>query len=480
MPGETLGHRACVGLIVSSLLSIGCFGPQRQWTDDLVWSPDGARAAVLGDDLYLSDPDGNLTPLHSPDVYRIAWADDSRHLVLARSRKVSTFDEIAGAVGPDQTRAIGAEAERWWLLMQAPDWEEYLANAPIALSPDVAAIVLYLREHYADALLARFPEESPDIHGYEADVHSLVIAHVAAGRLEPDATLYEGLTPIKTIRPASGTQMVAFVTKDEEFLADDTVRTYVVPTDGSAPATLIDERTGVFPDWTPDGRSLIYFEAWGAYDPNNGARGCLARRGIVDANGQLHLDERRSCLVYAIFEEDAVVRCLRDGRVLFEALEMQFPSAAQTRMTVLREGQPLEIFVETAGEGSGSQVFAVDTAHPVDLTRVIATPQLDGEWLGFYEVSPDLTRLIYGVGKGDIRLMTLSDGRTELLPLGLRRESPYYSTPDLPRIAWSGSDAFTYVKRIGSRNEYILRRGETEVVLSRDWPVEMLWPFPDD
>ena len=479
MRSAALRHCAGAGFVLLSLCSIGCFGPERHWTDNLVWSPDGTRAAVLASDLYLSDPVGTLTPLHAPDVYRVAWAGDSQQLVLARSRKVSTFAEVVAAVGPDRARVIAADAERLWLLMQAPDWEEYLARSPGNPPPNLPAVALYLREHYGDDLRSRFPDEWSDIQSYALNLHTLFIGHVTEGRLEPDAILHEGLTPIKTIRPAPGTRMVAFVTKDEEFLADDTVRTYVVPTDGSAPATLIDEGTGVFPDWTPDGRSLIYFESWGAYDPNNGARGCLARRGIVDASGRSDLDGRRSCLAYAIFEEDAVVRCLRDGRVLFEALEMQFPSAGQTRMTVLRGGEPLEIFVETAGGGRGSQVFAVDTAHPLDLTRVIATPQMDGEWLGFYEVSPDLTRLLYGVGTGDIRVMTLSDGRTDLLPLGLRREMPY-STRELPRATWSGSDAITYVKRIGSRNEYILRRGETEVVLSRNWPVEMLWPSPDD
>jgi hypothetical protein len=475
MRSQTLCAR--IGLVVLSICSAACFGPHRRWTDNLVWSPDGTRAAVLASDLYLSDRAGSLTPLHAPDVYRIAWAGDSQHLVLARSRTVSTFAEVAAAVGPERTRVIAADAERLWLLMHAADWEDYLASAPSALIPDVVAVAVYLREHYADALRSGFPDVWKEFQQDAPRLHSVVSGHVADGRLESDTILYEGLTPVKTIRPASGTNMVAFVTKDEEFTADDTVRTYVVPADGSAPATLIDERTGEFPDWTPDGRSLVYFESWSADDPNNGARGCLAIRQIVGADGQPRLDERRSCLAYVIFEKDAAVRCLRDGRVLFEALEMQFPSAAQKRMTVLRDGEPLEMFVETGGAGDGPQVFAVDTAHPVDLSKVIASPQLDGERLGFYEVSPDFTRLLFGAANGDVRLMTLSDGRTERLPLGLLRKDTPYSTGDLPTAAWSGPDAVTYVKRVGSRNEYILRRGDTEVVLSRDWPAEMLWPI---
>ena len=80
-------------------------------------------------------------------------------------------------------------------------------------------------------------------------------------------------------------------------------------------------------------RFTAHYRITGAATPT---RSAVARLQWLDANGQPRVDEQRSCLAYVIFEEDAVVRCLRDGRVLFEALEMQFPSAAQTRMTVLQ------------------------------------------------------------------------------------------------------------------------------------------------
>jgi hypothetical protein len=65
------------------------------------------------------------------------------------------------------------------------------------------------------------------------------------------------------------------------------------------------------------------------------------------------------------------------------------------------------------------------------------------------------------------------------LPLGLYNEAGYVLR-DVPHAVWSGSGALTYMKRIGARNEYILRRGNAEVVLSRDWPGAMVWPLPPD
>jgi hypothetical protein len=77
--------------------------------------------------------------------------------------------------------------------------------------------------------------------------------------------------------------------------------------------------------------------------------------------------------------------------------------------------------------------------------------------------------VIFGTGKGVMRLLTLADGRTELLPFGLFDEEGY-TLRELPRASWSGPGAFTYVKRVGARSEFILRNGASEVVLSRNWP----------
>lgn len=72
-----------------------------------------------------------------------------------------------------------------------------------------------------------------------------------------------------------------------------------------------------------------------------------------------------------------------------------------------------------------------------------------------------------------MRLLAVGKDGTELLPLGLDNERGYLRR-DLPRAVWSGSAAFTYTKTIGSRREFILRRGDSEVVLSRHWPHSIL------
>lgn len=471
-------HRARLGLVMLTLGSAGCFGPHRDWTDNLVWSPDGSRAAVIASGIYLSDRDGNLTALNAPDVYRVAWLGDSQRLVVARSRKVSSFAEIAAAVGPERTRSMTAAAQRLWLLLQASDWEEYLTNN--GLGPDEAALPIYLREQYAEELRAKFPEVWKEIKDLRVDLHALVVARVANGCLETVATLHEDLTPIKTIRPAPGDRAIAFVTENEELFSDDTIRTYVVPTDGSARAMLVAEKTGESIDWTRDGRFLVLLKESGR-DINIGRLGCLAKRQVVGADDAIVVDKNREtdCLVDVIFEKDDRVRCLRDGRVLFDGFEIQLPKPSGTLYEIRREAPGLTGMIRISNSRFG--VFVFDPVH-ASIPPTLILPEEDlliEEGFGFYEVSPDLTRVIYGTATGQLRILLLSDGRTELLPLGLSKESAYIRR-DLPLATWSGPDAFTYVKRIGSRNEYILRHGNTEIVLSRNWRAEMLWPFPED
>jgi hypothetical protein len=58
---------------------------------------------------------------------------------------------------------------------------------------------------------------------------------------------------------------------------------------------------------------------------------------------------------------------------------------------------------------------------------------------------------------GNIRVLTHAPGRTELI--SLERQSESDGRCDFPQAVWSGPDAFTYLKKIGLRNEFTLRRG---------------------
>jgi hypothetical protein len=402
--------------------------------------------------------EGNLSPQLDEHVYRAAWLDSER-LALARTRTVSTFADIAAAVGAERTRAIVMEAEHAWTHIQSPEFPEPRIEIP----GDVLG--LYLRDYHGDAIRERFSEDWARAESATANLHQLIVARVVEDRLELGVMLSEDVWPIKAIRPAPDRRFVAFVTLDEETWLDDETRLHVVPIDVSARPALVAEGTGESVDWSPDSRSLLYFQESG-WDPNFARYGCLDQRIVVDASGAIEplKDSFAKCLSYLIFERSDHLFSLPDGRVVFESMSIELPR---------HSGMMKQLFVMGREPDSHYPMF---DRYPI--TRLIPEEVYEREaGVTSFDLSPDGRRVLYGTGTGDIRLLTLDDGRTELLPLGLHGE---YITRDLPRAVWSGPDAFTYVKKIGTRNEFILRRGSSETILSRNWPKEMLWPYPPD
>ena len=63
---------------IAPLLLGGCLEKRIQW------SPDGNQAALItADGLFLTDAEGQLSPLLLPDVNAVAWLSDSRRLAVA-------------------------------------------------------------------------------------------------------------------------------------------------------------------------------------------------------------------------------------------------------------------------------------------------------------------------------------------------------------------------------------------------------------
>ena len=439
---------AATALAAVALLLAGC------WRDRLVWSPDGTRAAIITDEgLHLCAADGKLTPLLAPGVYRAAWLADSQRLVLARSRRLPDYAALAAALGPRRTKALATKAEVVWQQVLASPRGEF--NVLIEPDDDLGAIVVYLREHHGAALREKQsedPKNDPkELEAFAADWHSLVVARLVGDRLEIGATLSEGLAKIHDLRPAPDSSAAAFVTHLElSPVPDDGLRLLVVPIDGAAPAALVASHTAAHPDWTPDSRTLVYLKAAGERSASKDLQlGALVERDVLDAAGHLRLAEKTRDLAGLIFQNENRVRCLRDGRVLFDAAEFHLPLAGHDHAT--RE-----------------QLFALDrTKDAAALTPLIRREQLErmGNTLTSFEVSPDERQVLFEAGD-DVDVLTLASGGVERVTLGAYNDSN--KNPPLP--VWRRPGELVYLKKSGSRNELVLRRGADETILSRTWP----------
>ncbi|HUJ42137.1 MAG TPA: hypothetical protein VLW52_00895 [Opitutaceae bacterium] len=440
------------------LLMAGCLEKH------LVWSPDGRQAVVIAKDgLHLCDPDGRLTPLLMPDVDQAAWLGDSERLVVVRERRVGDWSTIARFAGAERAAALAAQAESIWRQFEAGGKWGVLTMEQ-GKDKTAAFLKIFLRERHGEALRAKLSAgDWDDLSGKQVDLSQLIPARIAGGQITAGAVLHEGLEKIENLRLAPGDQMIAYTT-DDALGSDDDCRLLLARIDDTEVA-LVAEHTNLSPDWTPDGRALVYVQAAGTPSQKDDLRlATLVRREVIDEGGRIKVAEKPEELAGLMFSNTTRVRCLRDGLVLFNTVEFSLPITTKDA-DVERE-----------------KLFMWDAARQSTLVRVI--PRLEQEKLPknltFFEVSPDEKRLLVGGVDGEVSVLTLATGEVEEL-----QKAGDYNLMAAP--VWRNADEVTFARRnpaVDGRNperkveivrrKVVMQKGDAETVLSRDWSREML------
>jgi hypothetical protein len=453
-------------LLVAAVFVGGCL------KERLAWSPDGKLAAILtADGLHLCDATGKISPLLAPGAYRIAWLPDSQRLVLARKKEVRTFAEVAAALGPDRTRKLTTKAESVGKMLKdlprAKEMEKLLSDE---LGADIWGVFAYLREQppYLKVLREKLGKDwNKDDETKPLDLNEVVVARATATTLEFGPTLYVGLPEIHALRPSSGGRAVAFTMSAELSPHPDTgICVLVAPADGSTPAAVVATQSTTNPDWTPDGRSLVFFKANGSASTGDDLRlGALVQREVLDADGRIQLAKESTDLAGLIFHQQNRVRCLRDGRVLFNASPFTLPTTGNK-------------------DNDREQFFLLDLASGTAVRPLIPNDQLEPlpKLLSIFEVSPDGTQVMFCSDKADGWLFTLATGAVERFATGLESTKGAVAADNYPAPVWRGAGEITFLRRAtsaagqtdGESLELVLRRGATDTVLSRNWDPNIL------
>jgi hypothetical protein len=449
----------------------------------LVWSPDGQRAAVIAKSeadeaggLYLCDVDGKLTARLVPAVYRVAWLGDSQQLVVARTQTSSDWTEVTRMLGAEKAAEVAAKAETNWEKTAANRPEQWkvdqTGSGPFGTRSNGAqrsqalggdgyggATMVYLWAHHADGLRTLYGEKTDGIRAKDSfSGHELLMARIVDDKIQLGTTLHEGLAEIQDIRIASGDRAVAF-TEEATPGNDKESRLMLARIDGTG-AVLVAEHTSLFADWTADGRSLVYVQALGGGAKKDDLRlASLARREVVDDHGQINVAEKTEDLAGLMYSNTTRVRCLRDGRILFNAVEFNLPVASKD------------------ADAERERLFAVDVARQATLVRMI--PRNSEEHmprvLAFFEVSPDEKQVLVGGYEGEVSVLTLSTGEVQQV-----QESGEYNLMAAP--VWRKDGEITYAKRNPTaegkkperKAEIVLRKGDEVKELSRSWSSDML------
>jgi hypothetical protein len=431
--------------------------------EHLVWSPDGKSAAVIAKDgLHFCDAEGKLTPLLLPDIEMEAWFGDSRQLAVVRKRTVGDWTSIAQVLGSEGAAAVTAEAEGIWSKLEAGAPWGVLTMA-IGNNKRQTPVKIFLRDHHQDALRSKLsPGDWDSLKSEHVDLAGLLIVRIEGDKVLAGPVLHEGLEKIENIRVSPGDRAIAFTT---DLTPDNDKEGRLLLTEaGTAGVTTVAERTAMYPDWTPDARSLVYLQAAEGGEKGDLRLATLVRREVFDASGQIKLQEKPDDLAGMVFSNLSRVRCFRDGRIMFNAVEFCLPV---TNKDVDAERENL---------------FVLDPARQATLVRVIPRGEEENmpKNLTFFEVSPDEQRVLVGGFEGEVSVLTIATGE-----VAKWQKAGEYNLLAAP--VWRNNDEITYARRNPSvegkepsrKAEIVLQKfspakGDHETVLSRDWSVETI------
>jgi len=441
-------------------LAAGC-GP----TIFIVWSPDGTRAVVLGDDgLHLCDLNGKLTGSLAPKAECVAWLPDGKRIVVATEDVLRAWDEISKAFPKEAAAAAGnMDAVRSELLAAGGDWKKFTeaVSGTLHLSDGQLAMTLIdLRDHEKAALEAKLNDDMrKNLESELVSVDNVEVYLVGDGVLNAGPELLSQLrdsgSGVDDLRVSSmGTAVT--VTVDAK---DEPPKLLVLATDGSGRSCDLGRAAG-FPDWSPDGRTVVFERPYDWHKDNTGGAllGMVTRSQVIDDHGALldtdHLPKADD-LAGMLFDPAGRVRVAKDGRISFVTTEITLP-------TTMQDVAPQKT------------IFLYDPQRPATLVRVIprGAEQTLGDAAQYFELSPDARYI--SIPFGDGRVSVLDTTATDNVAIIVQEKPDEQQT--IP--TWRTATELTFVRPTADgKGHEIVRYSMTDksvTVLSAGWPQSVL------
>ncbi len=459
--------------IAAALLLVGCVPELYQW------SPDGKWMTVLTNEgLHFADSDGSLMKPFISDVRVATWFPDSKRVLVSKRVHEKTWDALAPYLPQDKIKKIIAAAQHVRELAITYDWSKpSTANWPTFLGVllkqeqdagrDLTAykkwdwiLGLYVRDHADDLMKQKVPQERwKDLSGLSQTVNFVQVYNFDTSGVTPGPTLMTALDDVEELRVAPTGNAAAIVMQGSE---DEISNLWVAASDGSLPAQQISDRAAWYPDWAPDGRSIVFARATGAADAKVAQLGSLSRVNVMGDDGKLLPEPAKpEDLVGLIYSPLTRVRCLKDGCILFATAQVTLPATAPD--------MPEEM-----------QLFALNFQKQATVSRVLPRSAFRavGNNAQYFEVSPDGARVSIPDETGKVTLLELATGKVlEIQPypvVTVAHSDGYLVT--VP--SWRSSDELTLIAPDKSRKprviDWFISKGHART-LSGSWPDGTIW-----
>ncbi len=438
------------------LTMAGCY-PER-----IVWSPDGRHALVIGKDrLYLADPNGKVADLGVAPPQCVAWMNDSKRYVAATAEKAAAWKDIEPLLSVEDKDNIIKLARD----MRA----EILADGKVELDKlksyqdqggeDISAAKMYLRDCSSQGLAEKLGTAWKELESAKRDWSAIRVCEISNAATQPAQVIAKSAYPVMSIRVAAHGKAVAWSAYKTDG-KNSRSELFVAPADGAGKPVSVVPLYGMFFDWSPDGRFLVYITQQGS--TKDTPLGKVERREVCAADGtMLKAIPPAVMLAGGFFGDNSRVRCLQDGRIIFASPDVELPTTEN----------------DLANQAN---LFVFDPRQAT-LTRLLPrqAQSVVPDLVDFFSVSPDGTRVCIPGEKGEVAVVELATGKVDTIvakPAEGGKEQKLHTVP-----VWRAGGELCLIvppaHPLGSPNraEIILwQAADTARCLSKDWPDEVV------
>jgi hypothetical protein len=454
----------CLGAAAALALAVGCV-PER-----VVWSPDGSRALVLGDDgVHFCDMNGKLSAPLTPSASAAAWTPDGKHMVAAIEITLKTWDEVSKAFPKEAADAAkNADAVQEQLLTVSNGWGPFLSDTQDKLhltQQQVELAVMELRDHDTQGMIPKLNDLMRKSVVEQTLIEETVqLFNAGDGAMTPGPVLLRwtrdpngGAHSIR-VSP-SGALAAVTIDQNKDNNNDKPDELLVVPTDGSGKTCDLG-MAAAYPDWSEDGKYVVYIRPanWHQDDKDILSLGVLSQREVLDDKGNLsdteHLPKAED-LAGMTFDGWARVQVVKDGRIFFSAMELSLP-------------------VTPADVPTQGTIFCYDYGRAATLGHVEPRAALDtlGNAPNYFEVSPDARYISIPYSDGRVSVLDIAIGNAKVVQWVAEGNGKDLKLQSVP--TWRTATELTFIEPSDDLKRHEIVRysvpDATKTVMSGGWP----------
>lgn len=437
-------------LLIAACFLPGCF------TKKIVWSPDGKWGAVCFEDgLYFTDAQGNISEKAAGYGNFVSWFNDSENLLVEESLTLKNWDEIqqkANAQIIDTLKSCAKSIEQVENLDQL---DKKMKELDVSDNV-IAGAMMYLKANSKFKL--------SDTAVKVTKMNEFILCRIEWLKWKDNQCqivkeVGQFTEIVWDIRISYNDQYAVFTTCDPD--DGSTSKLWLADIDNSK-LNLLDTMVSIYPDWSSDGKSIVYARLLYSGDEEV-ELGRLLSVNVLDYNGLFVQEvQKPEVLCGLMMNWMTKVRCLNDGRILFSSLELSLPF--------------------TAGDFPDQmQLFMLNTNIKSGITPLILKSEL-GKLscynLNLFEVSGDNRYISVADNNGAVAVLDTQKGEVSIV---LEEKNTRKSLDSIP--VWRGTELY-YLSRDESTDKAKLMvkdmsSGGESFCLSENWPDDVVEKLED-